>query len=238
MSSRRRSQTLKGGGGGGRGKHRKKVDVCEEDEIVNVIDDIVNFPAEVPIDLSDTLKEQLEQDCIQICSKHSLLKLPASQSVCTLLLKFYSFCMDSKPDTNLPLLREVLDGLKTYFDVTLSTHLLYSEEKEQFEQIVEAYRVSNEGLLLNGYSDCSTVGVDENVFEPSNVYGPHHFLRLFVKLPMFLSRARIPEKHIQELHLHLKEILEYMSANSKDLFSSGSYVDQASAGFTPADVPL
>jgi hypothetical protein len=34
MSSRRRSQTPKGGGGGGRGKHRKKVDVCEEDEIV------------------------------------------------------------------------------------------------------------------------------------------------------------------------------------------------------------
>ena len=34
MSSRRRSQTPKGGGGGGRGKHRKKVDQCEEDEIV------------------------------------------------------------------------------------------------------------------------------------------------------------------------------------------------------------
>ena len=136
----------------------------------------------MPIDLNLVLQKHLENDCVKICSKHYLVKLPSKQSVCTLLLNFYSSCVATKPDTDFPLLREVLDGLKTYFDVTLLDHLLYSEERDQFEQVTEAYRMFNEGALMNGYSDSSSVGVEENVFEPSNVYGPHHFLRLFGKL--------------------------------------------------------
>ena len=42
---------------------------------------------------------------------------------------------------------------------------------------------------------------------PSSVYGAEHLLRLFVRMPLFLSRAQIPSSHVPILHQHWKELL-------------------------------
>ena len=43
---------------------------------------------------------------------------------------------------------------------------------------------------------------------PSGIYGAEHLLRLFVRLPLFLSRAQLPTAHIQTLHHCFKDLLE------------------------------
>ena len=48
---------------------------------------------------------------------------------------------------SLTLLAEVLDGVKIYFDFMLADHLLYSQEKAQYKNVVEENRapMSSEG---------------------------------------------------------------------------------------------
>ena len=59
-----------------------------------------------------------------------------------------------------------------------------------------------------------------------------------IQLGVYLCRVRVWTVVCIGASAFVVFSCRYMSANSKDLFSSGSYVDQASAGFTPADVPL
>ena len=84
----------------------------------------------------------------------------------------------------MPLVIEVLDGVKTYFDFTLSDHLLYASEVPQYGAIVETTSLP-----------------------PSSIYGAEHLLRLFVRLPQFLYQASIPPPLIQLLYHHFREIL-------------------------------
>ena len=85
---------------------------------------------------------------------------------------------------SLPVMIEVLDGLKTYFDFTLSDHLLYGPEMPQYKIVVE------KTCLL-----------------PSSVYGAEHLLRLFVRLPHFLCHAGISPSITQLLYCYFKELL-------------------------------
>lgn len=87
------------------------------------------------------------------------------------------------PRASIPLVREILDGLKTYFDFTVRDHLLYGNEVSQFESVVEA-----------------------SSLPPSAVYGPEHLLRLFVRIPHFLCQAHMPTPLIQILYHHFKEL--------------------------------
>lgn len=79
---------------------------------------------------------------------------------------------------------EILDGLKTYFDFTVSDHLLYSSEVSQYKQLTESASLS-----------------------PSSIYGAEHLLRLFVRLPQFLCQAGVPAPFIQVLYHHFREFL-------------------------------
>lgn len=45
---------------------------------------------------------------------------------------------------------------------------------------------------------------------PSQVYGPIHLLRLFVRLPQFLFRAQLPPGNVNLLHLHFRDLLGYV----------------------------
>lgn len=76
----------------------------------------------------------------------------------------------------------MLDGIKIYFDFTLGDHLLYAPERDQYKTY-------------------------KNEASPSSVYGAEHLLRLFVKLPQFLSQSQLPPTHSQLLLHHLRDIL-------------------------------
>lgn len=145
-----------------------------------------------------------------------LVSLPRSPTVSQLLVDFYHhYCeqhsssttdvkyvdqilfvsMDSYPSapythtrtSSIHLAREILDGLKTYFDFTLRDHLLYASEVSQFDSVMEG-----------------------SSLPPSSVYGPEHLLRLFVRMPHFLCQAHMPPVVIQILHHHFKELFTYV----------------------------
>ncbi|XP_033122388.1 male-specific lethal 3 homolog [Anneissia japonica] len=67
---------------------------------------------------------------------------------------------------------------------------------------------------------------------PSKMYGMHHLLRLFVKLPELLGKMEIPPKKLKPLQKHLNVFLRYLASPKgiNELFNSDSYVDWA-AGF-------
>ena len=78
---------------------------------------------------------------------------------------------------SLPLLIEVLDGIKIYFDFTLRDHLLYQEEREQYE-----YHVTQITSHVTSNGIDSEDNQDKIVSAPpSSFYGAIHLLRLFGK---------------------------------------------------------
>lgn len=120
---------------------------------------------------------------------------------------------------SLQLLSEVLDGIKVYFDFTLFDHLLYGPEKEQhralgminpvFTKKQAASQNAPPAPLCDGLSGASG---HETLYQclPSQVYGFIHLLRLFVKLPDFLTRAQLPASHAHLLHLHCRDLLGWV----------------------------
>ena len=133
---------------------------------------------------------------------------------------------------SLTLLAEVLDGVKIYFDFMLADHLLYSQEKAQYKNVVEENRApmssGDHGSAENSHclnssaeNSCTTnsdasskMDVDQkpvaplsSVLMPSSVYGVEHLLRLFVRMPLFLAQAQLPTSHVHTLHQYWKDLL-------------------------------
>ena len=114
----------------------------------------------------------------------------------------------------------MLDGLKVFFDFTLSDHLLYSAEKAQFRglseehgfgravtvtKIPQAHPIPHKSDINHTFTHLTK---PIPLKHPSDVYGVEHFLRLFVRLPLFLSRAHLPLSHVHIIHNHIKDLFE------------------------------
>ncbi|XP_055706331.1 protein male-specific lethal-3 [Phlebotomus papatasi] len=118
----------------------------------------------VIIQVSKTLKQLLEFDHRMITQESRLSVLPAPLPIVTILEKFVKQCsvkmicnhirqdqrkrrnsatrtdspLDTEKLTNrLNLYKEVADGLRIYFDFTLKDHLLYQQERQQAESVLD-----------------------------------------------------------------------------------------------------
>nr|CAH7730744.1 unnamed protein product [Callosobruchus chinensis] len=113
----------------------------------------------IHIEITPDLREVLENDYYLIKDKNKLVKLPADPNVVTILEMYYRHYATNqicgltekytpryrplavnqtkpKPEDiqkNLTVCREVLDGLRIYFDYTVNDLLLYGPEKRQVE---------------------------------------------------------------------------------------------------------
>ena len=126
---------------------------------------------------------------------------------------------------SLSLLAEVLDGVKIYFDFMVEDHLLFSQEKAQFKKLLkqthsrcQQMNHNTKGKTQNdigvnsvdnshGPMEVNSESTSNQPFIPSSVYGCEHLLRLFVRLPLFLSRAQLPVSHVYVLHGYFKDFL-------------------------------
>jgi len=77
------------------------------------------------------------------------------------------------------LLKEVLDGIITYFDFTLLDHLLYAPERKQYEVVVKkkVHLVTSD--QQQSTEEMPVECCSENAELPSRIYGAEHLLRLF-----------------------------------------------------------
>ncbi|XP_062514852.1 male-specific lethal 3 homolog [Corticium candelabrum] len=82
----------------------------------------------------------------------------------------------------------------------------------------EAMKMLSEKQTFEGLMDKPTLFV--------HIYGIEHLLRLFVRLPYFLSHTEIPPAHYAALHQEMDRLLLYLSDNY-DRFCSRDYITQS-----------
>ena len=82
---------------------------------------------------------------------------------------------------SLSLLKEVLDGILTYFDFTLYDHLLYAPERKQYENVVKKRVHIVMPTTDNSDKEAPSTAqfCSDNSELPSRIYGVEHLLRLF-----------------------------------------------------------
>ena len=100
---------------------------------------------------------------------------------------------------------EVTAGVREYFNVMLSSQLLYKHERSQYEALV----TSDPGLV------------------PSKTYGVVHLLRLFTKLGEILIYTPLSEKSVNLLLFYINDMLMYMKKNASLLFSVSDYIQES-----------
>ena len=103
--------------------------------------------------------------------------------------------------------REVVEGLRSYFDRAFPVFLLYRFERLHFD----AWWRERRGAEAGGARPYS------------ELCGGEHFLRLFARLPALLSHAALARDE-HELLLHtLGDLLRWMARHSRALFSLEHY---------------
>ncbi|KAL5011437.1 hypothetical protein ScPMuIL_009988 [Solemya velum] len=109
-------------------------------------------------DFPDTLKEKLDMDYFAINQDEKFVKLPAEPNIITILEGFVkTFSVNllcsrvnknrsnkDEPripfDRNIPMCKELADGLRICFDFTLPLILLYASEKDQYKRVSAVYK--------------------------------------------------------------------------------------------------
>ena len=126
-----------------------------------------------------------------------MIKLPREPNVVTLLTEYYDYCQCRAGQQvvkkyllviyttrvsnvcSLNLLKEVLDGIVTYFDFIILDHLLYGPEKKQYEVVVARQPTAAVVTSAQQTKDDGEVQCCDKVELPSRIYGVEHLLRLF-----------------------------------------------------------
>mmetsp|Transcript_17815 Transcript_17815/g.34803 ORF Transcript_17815/g.34803 Transcript_17815/m.34803 type:complete len:272 (+) Transcript_17815:24-839(+) len=157
-----------------------------------------NKKLKLTVDIPKGLKEQLIFQEQSIFKDHKLLVLPTETCVDDVLGDYIKNCRNADEDT-----KTVVEGLKTYFNKSLEAFLLYNFEKPQ----------------------CKSVKKEQTGKEFSQVYGPEHFLRLFVRLPEFLEHSTWNQTTSRTVQQKLSEILTFIQKKRSQYFKEEQYHD-------------
>ena len=132
--------------------------------------------------LPQSMKLKLIEDWERITREKKLVPVPRTPSIATLLDHFVQ--AKAKRTSHERLYGEVSDGMKTFFNQSIGTVLLYKYERKQYREIREQHK--------------STPLVE--------LYGAEHLLRLFVKLPELLAHCKMQHEHLTVLLSKLLEV--------------------------------
>lgn len=125
---------------------------CQENGVVDAKANVVPTVMASALSLPEKLKKQLEADCCLINKKKKLVKLPSEPSVICILERYVRYfakqmLINTQKSTqakgcnaSLSICKEVVDGLRIYFDFTLPHLLLYNVEKQQHEHVMRRFK--------------------------------------------------------------------------------------------------
>lgn len=158
---------------------------------------------EIKVKLPDELKPWLVDDWDSINRQKKLVNLPSKHTVDQILDDYIKYKSNCKNNANnmFNACKEVATGLKEYFNAMLGSLLLFKFERPQYADLLK-----------------------ENPDKPlSQIYGAHHFLRLFTKIGGVLVYTELNEKSIDRLLTIFQDILKYLIINAGSLFSIQNY---------------
>ncbi|PWA86847.1 Chromo domain-like protein [Artemisia annua] len=157
--------------------------------------EIASVEKVVDIQIPSTLKKLLVDDWEFINKQDKFVKLPRSPNVDEILKEYLEY-RSKKDDMMADSDKEILNGLRCYFDRALPIILLYSKERKQY---------------------CESVKKDVS---PSCIYGAEHLLRLFVKLPELLRYVHIEEEVLTCLQEKFHDFLKFLEKKHSSFFVS------------------
>ena len=136
-----------------------------------------------------------------------LLKLPkaADKNVKTLLRHYLDDRKQKFDDAQMRNAKELVSALIPFFDKALPSILLYRQERAQYDALMEKFPSGR----------------------PSEIYGGEHFVRLYVRLPRFMSSLFGPQ--IQTVHANLVDLLKFIFKNSSQYISIHNYASDEDA---------
>lgn len=155
---------------------------------------------EIPLVLKKHLLD--EWTLISQQDPRRLLKLPRKISAEQALKDFVQSLEDKLDDDQYEHQRDFFEGLQLYFEKALPTILLYRHERDQYN------------LVLEKCPDAL----------PSQIYGPEHLLRLFVRLPKLLSGVFLPPSEVNKVFTKLTQFLKFLAKNSGRYLIPEDYV--------------
>ncbi|XP_012395604.1 mortality factor 4-like protein 1 [Sarcophilus harrisii] len=142
----------------------------------------------------------LEQDWSLVTFTKKLFKVPAKKTVDNILTTFAIF----QPNFWFTDEKYVIDGLvaviKEYFDLLLTTQLLYDFERSQYADILTHFPI----------------------LQMSQISGSAHLLHLFPKLGSVLACSPLNNSSIHMFMNHLQDFLEYLARNPSQLLTEAS----------------
>lgn len=153
---------------------------------------------EIALSTPLVLKEVLVNDWENVTKEHQIVALPRNPSVSQILQDYLDAELERDPQLRDPAsaegetLREVLAGVKLYFDRALGSMLLYRYERQQYFEQRQAAK---------------------GEFVPSDVYGAEHLLRLFVSFPGLIAQTSMELQAVQTLRRHLERLLKFVADN-------------------------
>lgn len=152
------------------------------------------FGSEIELPLPQPLKNLLVDDFDLISRQRKTLMLPARINVADFI---QSFCEERRSVE----VEEVCKGLRSYFDSTLGTQLLYKFERIQYSDIMKEHP----GVLM------------------SKLYPPIHLLRLLTRLPNLLATANLDPQALSGLISTLTLLVNSIDDRKGELFKKEDY---------------
>ncbi|KAI7867775.1 MRG-domain-containing protein [Spinellus fusiger] len=157
---------------------------------------------EFKLALSESLKGLLVDDWENVTKNRLILCLPRDPTVSQLLQQYGQEVKDKQKGDH-ECLEETLQGIKLYFNKTLSS-LFYHCEKRQYEEILKEFPDK----------------------EPSDVYGAEHLLRLFVEIPSLLSQSYVDSETLVQIKEVLMDLQSFLQEHEKEFFTGDYQTNQ------------
>lgn len=158
---------------------------------------------QIALQMPFSLKKQLVEDWKQITHEpYKLVPLPRKPCVAQIISNYLEFkksklkAEDAADSQEFKNIESIMEGIQAYFDRALGSILLYRYERKQYMQIKQKH----EDTPL------------------SQIYGAEHLIRLFVRLPVLLGSATIPERELAQIQPRLNDFLKYMQKHATSLF--------------------
>lgn len=179
----------------------KNEDLKPPDDTIETLEEFYD-KVEVKVKIPDKLKPYLVDDWDYLTRQRKLVILPSRITVDQVINDYIKVKTAKKPESHKEnAILEVTAGLREYFNVMLGSQLLYKFEREQHADIMK-----------------------ENLDKPMcKIYGPIHFLRLFVKLGANFTYTPLDDKSIQLLLFYIDDFLKFLAEKRKDFFMIEDY---------------
>ncbi len=155
---------------------------------------------DVRITIPRDLRRFLLDDADFVTRQKQLVPLPKpkDKTVKAVLDEYVKSTLDKNNDGKGNVAEEVIKGISEYFDVVLGTQLLYRFERRQYSDLLKEYP----GKSI------------------SEIYGPEHLLRLFVKMGPMLSFGNLDNRSMHFIVTKIQDFLEWMTKGADDMFTS------------------